>query len=48
MPTPAEFMGSLVPEARLSTPMCTNGEALSFLMSILEFVPLKKSLDLFF
>lgn len=41
MSTPAEFMGSLVPEAELR-------EALSFLMSVLEFVPLKKSLDLFY
>lgn len=39
--------GSLVPEAGLLTNMYTNGEALSFPMNILGFVPFKKSLDCF-
>ena len=41
-------MESLVPEAELSGNLYTNTEALSFPMSGLEYVPLKKSLDLFY
>lgn len=45
---PQLSIGSLVPEAGLSTNTCTNRGILSFLMNVLEFVPLKKSLDLFY